>query len=93
MNAFDRQEGLEHVPNWLYLTGTDKQLQAVWNAYGIQEQVEPGGAMVAHSDLAYVIDRTGIERVVLDSDPSPGTAGMSSFVVVLSAELRSVLQQ
>jgi cytochrome oxidase Cu insertion factor (SCO1/SenC/PrrC family) len=93
VDAFDRQEGLDHTPNWLYLTGTDQQLERVWNAYGVQEQVEPGGAMVAHSDLAYVIDGAGIERVVLDSDPSPGSAGMSSFVVVLSSELRRVLQQ
>jgi cytochrome oxidase Cu insertion factor (SCO1/SenC/PrrC family) len=93
VDAFDRQEGLDHLPNWLYLTGTDKQLESVWNAYGIQEQVEPGGAMVAHSELAYVIDGTGKERVVLDSDPSPGSAGMSSFVVVLSTQLRRVLQQ
>ncbi len=93
VDAFDRQEGLDHVPNWLYLTGTYKQLESVWNAYGIQEQVEPAGAMVAHSELAYVIDGTGVERVVLDSDPTPGSAGMSSFVVVLAAQLERVLQQ
>ncbi|MGO9343541.1 MAG: SCO family protein [Acidimicrobiales bacterium] len=94
VDAFDRQEGLDHVPNWLYLTGTDRQLESVWNAYGVQEQVEPGGAMVAHSDLAYVIDGSGTERAVLDTDPGPRTAvNMSSFVVVLSTQLRRVLQQ
>ncbi len=93
VDAFDRQEGFEHVPNWLYLTGTDKQLESVWNAYGVQEQIEPGGAMIAHTDLAYVIDRNGAERVVLDTTPNPGAAGMSSFVVVLSAQLRRLLQQ
>jgi len=50
--------------------------------------------MVAHSDLTYVIDGSGIERVVLDSDPGSGTAvSMSSFVVVLSTQLRHALQQ
>jgi cytochrome oxidase Cu insertion factor (SCO1/SenC/PrrC family) len=94
VDAFDRQEGLDQVPNWLYLTGTNAQLQSVWNAYGVQEQVEPGGSMVAHSDLAYVIDGNGTERAVLDSDPGAGTAvNMSSFVVVLSTQLKRALQQ
>src|SRR5579863_8855388 len=30
IQAFDRQEGLAGVPNWLYLTGTVTQLQPVW---------------------------------------------------------------
>ena len=30
--AFDRQEGLNTVPNWLYLTGSLSQLGAVWGA-------------------------------------------------------------
>ena len=28
--AFDRQENLDQVPNWLYLTGSVPQLQQVW---------------------------------------------------------------
>ena len=31
--AFDRQEGLAGVPNWLYLTGSLSQLGAVWRQY------------------------------------------------------------
>ncbi|HTY96726.1 MAG TPA: SCO family protein, partial [Solirubrobacteraceae bacterium] len=34
--AFDRQEGLEAIPNWLYLTGSLAQLTRVWSAYGAQ---------------------------------------------------------
>jgi cytochrome oxidase Cu insertion factor (SCO1/SenC/PrrC family) len=93
VDAFDRQEGFENVANWLYLTGSVSQLTDVWNAYGVQEQVEPAGAMVAHTDLAYVIDGAGMERVVLDADPPAGTAGTSSFVVVLSSELQHALKQ
>ncbi len=33
--AFDRQEGLDGVPNWLYLTGSPAQLAQVWRGYGI----------------------------------------------------------
>ena len=32
--AFDRQEHLDQVPNWLYLTGSVPQLQQVWKDYG-----------------------------------------------------------
>jgi cytochrome oxidase Cu insertion factor (SCO1/SenC/PrrC family) len=93
VDAFDRQEGLAKVPNWLYLTGTTNQLQSTWNDYGVQVQVEPAGAMVAHSDLAYVIDGTGQERVVLDADPPGGSVGTDSFVQVLASELHNYLPQ
>ena len=31
--AFDNQEGLSALPNWLYLTGSVPQLQQVWKLY------------------------------------------------------------
>ena len=55
-NAFDRQEGLAHVANWYYLTGSLPALERVWNSYGEPVQTVPDGAMVAHGDLAFVID-------------------------------------
>ena len=57
--AFDRQEGLTTVPNWLYLTGSLSQLSAVWRHYGVTVQNLPAGAMSAHNDLAVVIDPAG----------------------------------
>jgi cytochrome oxidase Cu insertion factor (SCO1/SenC/PrrC family) len=92
MLAFDRTEGLNHLKNWLYLTGSLSALERVWNSYGIQLQVETGGAMVAHSDLAYVIDTSGHTRDILDSDPGPGTAASrSSFAGILTSAIRGVL--
>jgi cytochrome oxidase Cu insertion factor (SCO1/SenC/PrrC family) len=88
MNAFDREEGLASMPNWLYLTGTAAQLRRVWSSYGMQAATEPAGAMVAHTDIAYVIDAGGYERVVLDSEPAPGGVGASSFAVLLSGQIR-----
>ena len=84
---------MDKVSNWLYLTGSDSELLDAWNAYGVQVQVEPAGSMIAHSDLAYVIDPTGHERVVLDSSPPAGSVGTASFVQVLSSELHRYLQQ
>jgi cytochrome oxidase Cu insertion factor (SCO1/SenC/PrrC family) len=74
IQAFDTQEGLDTVRNWLFLTGSPSQLAGVWNSYGVQVAVLPAGAMVAHSDLAYVIDPAGRLRYELNFDPGPGTA-------------------
>ena len=83
-NAFDRQEGLSHVANWLYLTGSLAALRQVWNSYGVYVETAGAGAMVAHSDVAYVIDPRGNERAVLASDPGDGsTASASSFSSIL----------
>ena len=70
--AFDREEGLNTVPNWLYLTGSLSQLSQVWRQYGIAVENLPAGAMSAHNDLALVIDRTGHIREEVGADPGPG---------------------
>ena len=87
--AFDRQEGLTTVPDWLYLTGSLSQLGAVWRHYGITVQDLPAGAMAAHNDLAVVIDPAGRIRQEVDADPGPATSGtQSSFSVLLSQYAR-----
>jgi cytochrome oxidase Cu insertion factor (SCO1/SenC/PrrC family) len=90
--AFDRQEYLGQVPNWLYLTGSLPQLQRVWKEYGIAAEVLPAGSMVGHPDVAYVIDQAGRVREVLNTDPGPGTtATRSSFAVLLAGAARQAL--
>jgi cytochrome oxidase Cu insertion factor (SCO1/SenC/PrrC family) len=90
--AFDRQEGLNTVPNWLYLTGSLGQLGQVWRQYGITVENLPAGAMSAHNDLAVVIDRSGHIREEVGADPGPGTAStQSSFSVLLSQYARQAL--
>jgi cytochrome oxidase Cu insertion factor (SCO1/SenC/PrrC family) len=91
MQAFDRQEGLSAVSNWLYLTGSVTQLEKVWSAYGVEVQVTPAGSMVDHSEVAYVIDARGHTRAVLDAAPGTGTAESSSFSSLLTNELHAAL--
>jgi len=91
--AFDRQEGLATLPNWLYLTGTLAQLQQVWDHYGVQVSVEPAGAMIAHSDLAYLIDAHGHTREVLSAEPGSSSEANSSFVTLLSGEIQRVVHE
>jgi len=92
-SAFDRQEGLDQLPNWEFLTGSLDQLHSVWDDYGVQTQVSPAGAMIAHSDILYIIDRSGHTREIIDSDPGAGTtAGKSSFASLLSSQVQHVAQ-
>jgi cytochrome oxidase Cu insertion factor (SCO1/SenC/PrrC family) len=91
--AFDEQEGLGSTPNWLYLTGSLPQLQRVWGSYGVQVNYEPGGAMIGHSDLAYVIDAAGQTRFVFDADPGPATqATRSAFAATIASTLKDLLR-
>jgi cytochrome oxidase Cu insertion factor (SCO1/SenC/PrrC family) len=91
--AFDSQELLSQLPNWLFLTGTIQQLQRTWSNYGIAADILPAGGMIAHSDVAYVIDAAGHTRTELDFDPGPGTSSsVSSFAVELSDAARQYLR-
>ncbi len=90
--AFDRQEHMDTLPNWQYLTGSAAQLKKVWRQYGIAAQVLPAGGMIGHSDIAYVIDRSGRTRTELNFDPGPGTAStQASFAGELSSAARQNL--
>jgi cytochrome oxidase Cu insertion factor (SCO1/SenC/PrrC family) len=83
--AFDDQENLAHISNWAYLTGPLTELKPIWNSYGILIGYSPGGAMIAHGELAYVISPSGQMRYSLDSDPGASTAATkSSFSVTLA---------
>jgi cytochrome oxidase Cu insertion factor (SCO1/SenC/PrrC family) len=85
VQAFDRQEGVSRLPNWLFMTGSLTQLRGVWHAYGMIAQDLPAGAMTLHNDVAYVIGSDGHVRQIINTDPGPGTAAsQSSFAVELA---------
>ncbi len=94
LDAFDHQEGLQRTPNWIYLTGTLPQLQHTWRALGALVAYSPGGAMIDHTEYAYVIDPSGRVRYDLDTNPGPATgATESSFAVTLANTLTRVLKE
>ena len=91
--AFDRQEYLNQVPNWLFLTGSVAQLKQVWKDYGLFAEILPAGSMVGHPDVAFVIDGAGRVREEQNTDPGPGTtATKSSFAVLLAGAARRALR-
>ena len=94
LRAFDRQERLERLPNWLYLTGSVGVLRKLWSAFGVEVWVPRGGAMVAHPDGAAVIDREGRVRWLANFDPGPATSSTkSSFAVTLAQAAREALNE
>jgi cytochrome oxidase Cu insertion factor (SCO1/SenC/PrrC family) len=83
------------LANWHFVTGPLPQLHAVWNDYGVETAVSPAGAMIAHSDLVYLIDGHSHMRAVLASDPGGqgDTALHSSFSAVLTTQIRRLVHQ
>ncbi len=94
LRAFDRQEHLEHLPNWIYLTGTVGALRRLWSSFGVEILVPGGGAMVTHPDGAAIIDREGQIRSLANFDPGPATSSTkSSFAVTLVQAARQALSE
>jgi cytochrome oxidase Cu insertion factor (SCO1/SenC/PrrC family) len=89
--AFTSQENLASVPNWLYLTSSPARLRPVYNAYGVIAETAPGGAMLAHNDIAFVIDQNGHMRQELNFDPGPGTAPTKASFAAELADAASQL--
>ncbi len=72
LNAFDRAEKLNTLVNWQYLTGGKKALNNVWNNYGISVSYAVAGAMVVHSEVAYLIDQNDRIKEILNDSPVYG---------------------
>jgi cytochrome oxidase Cu insertion factor (SCO1/SenC/PrrC family) len=93
LRAFDRQEGLDQVPNWTFLTGSLPQLRKAWHDYFFSATLVPAGGMVLHSDVAYVIDPQGQVRYELNLDPGPASsATQASFASELAAAAEAVMK-
>lgn len=93
LKAFDHEEHLTHLGNWLYLTGSLQALTRVWNKYGVQVSILPAGTMIGHSELAYVIDGRGHMRATFGADPGSTGAAQSSLSTLVDQELVRVIGQ
>jgi protein SCO1 len=58
------------LPQFRYLTGTHRELAAVWKAYHIAALASPNGS-VDHSAYTLLLDRDGKERVLYDARVKP----------------------
>jgi len=90
VQAFNKQEHLDHLSNWLFLTGSLSALQAMWNSYGYEVQALQNGGMVAHGEIAYIIDPSGNLRTRLGSNPGAAGPTSASLATLLADEMRAV---
>ena len=60
--AAETKTPLRSVPEWHFLTGSLKQLDAVWKAYGVSIEVQTSTRMVSHNDVLDFIDPSGALR-------------------------------
>ncbi len=83
LQAFDQQESLTSLPNWRYLTGSSSpSCSRCGGPTAWRSQYLPGGAMIDHSEFAYVIDATGHTPLHPQHRPRAGNRGdQSSFSV------------
>ncbi|UOF89640.1 SCO family protein [Fodinisporobacter ferrooxydans] len=67
--GFSKEQGLNKLSNWHFLTGTTSELQSIWKAYGIEVISNPSGD-VQHSAFMYFIDKGGTEVYLANPDNS-----------------------
>lgn len=82
VQAWSINHGMLH--QWLFLTGTPQQLQAVYHRYGVYVQVDASGNDI-HDASTYIIDAQGHERLLfetLDSNSLPDLKSEESGLVI-----------
>ena len=82
VQAWSINHGMLH--QWLFLTGTAQQLQAVYHQYGVYVQVDASGNDV-HDPAMYIIDAGGHERLLfetLNSNSKPDLTSEESGLVI-----------
>jgi len=77
---------------WLFLTGTDQQLQSVYHLYGVYVQVDASGNDL-HDAAMYIIDAQGHERLFFETLDSNSKPDLSSEENGLEIGMRQWLPQ
>src|SRR2546425_6335186 len=74
VQAWSIKHGMLH--QWLFLTGTAKQLQSVYRLYNVYDQVSSGGQVV-HDPVMFIIDAKGRERLYFETLDSSSKSDLS----------------
>jgi cytochrome oxidase Cu insertion factor (SCO1/SenC/PrrC family) len=77
---------------WLFLTGTAKQLQSVYHLYGEYDQVDSGGQVI-HDPVILVIDAKGHERLYFETLDSNSKSDLSDEISGLQTGMKQWLPQ
>ena len=90
VQAWSIKHGMLH--QWLFLTGTAKQLQSVYRLYNVYDQVSSGGQVV-HDPVMFIIDAKGRERLYFETLDSSSKSDLSDEEIGLEAGMRQWLLQ
>ena len=88
VQAWSINHGMLH--QWLFLTGSTKQLESVYHLYGIYDQVDSSGAVI-HDPATLVIDATGHERLYFETLDSTSKSDLSDEIIGLQAGMKQWL--
>jgi cytochrome oxidase Cu insertion factor (SCO1/SenC/PrrC family) len=64
MMAYSREQRLNTIPGWHFLTGPVPDLRKVWDGYNIEVQAPSPNADIVHTSAVYFIDPAGRERFI-----------------------------
>ena len=87
VQAWSINHGMLH--QWLFLTGTAQQLQAVYHQYGVYVQVDASGTDI-HDPSMFIIDAGGHERLLFETLDSNSQPDLSSEESGLQIGMRAV---
>jgi len=88
VQAWSIEHGMLH--QWLFLTGSAKQLQAIYHQYGVYDQVNTDGQAV-HDPITFIIDPSGHERLYFETLDSSSKLDLSDQETGLVAGMRQWL--
>lgn len=80
------------LKQWLFLTGTAKQLQSVYRLYKVYVQVGTDGQVV-HDAAMLIIDAKGLERLYFETLDSNSQSDLNSEITGLEAGMKQWLPQ
>lgn len=90
VQSWSIQHGMLH--QWLFLTGSPTQLEAIYRAYKVYDQVNPDGS-ITHDPLTYIIDASGHERLSYETLDSTNQSDLNDQEIGLADGMQQWLPQ
>jgi cytochrome oxidase Cu insertion factor (SCO1/SenC/PrrC family) len=93
--------GISSLPDWYFLTGSLRQLDAVWKSYGVAVDVQTSSGLISHNDVLYLIDPSGrlrLRAVPFADESSAGTYSLpttteGAWAAGIADEARSLVRE
>lgn len=90
VQAWSSKHGMLY--QWVFVTGTPQQLDAVYHLYNVDVQVS-SGKLVGHDPITFIIDASGHERLYFETLDSNNQSDLKSQETGLEYGMRQWLPQ